>query len=142
MLKRKSKGWFAWGTVSMISAVFWGFLGIEMIFDMKYLELGLIVSIPGLISLALAVFLFVMGGVKASRVNKHNARMRDLGEIDECECPYCRITNRVKRIEFMSHRRYPEGFVYCKSCKKPISYNAFKVVYISGQNENAGEYPQ
>lgn len=41
------------------------------------------------------------------------------------ECPYCDFGIRYDSDDVRSHRRWPNGFIYCPNCKKPVGFNKY-----------------
>lgn len=135
MLKRTRAAFFVWGGILVcfgmifigIAATTFVDYGFEASSDMTSSAL-FCALVPGLIMILVAALLFIIGGIKAGKVRKYNRKLIAENEIDEADCPYCHVTNRIRRIDFIPHRKFPEGFIYCKACKKPLSYNTFSVV--------------
>lgn len=86
-----------------------------------YFVFPLILAIVGLI-------LLIIGISKNKKIEKENQAIRAKGEITQGQCPYCGYVMHVRRVDFMPHSRYPEGFVYCASCKKPMSFKLFIII--------------
>ena len=42
-------------------------------------------------------------------------------------CFNCKREVKVRPEQFQPHRNYPEGYVYCPFCHKPLSINAFDI---------------
>lgn len=83
----------------------------------------------------LAVFTFfvlglcLLGGgiaVSASAKKHNNNLIKTQGRSAGLECPACKYKISVDVSSFLPHRNFPEGFVYCPACKKPLSIRLFK----------------
>ena len=88
-----------------------------------------VLPIPGIVLLVL--------GIREKVIkNKERARSQDLqvhqGLGDEAQfegkCIYCNNKIIAMNSDFQWHRNYPEGYVYCRFCKKPLSKNLFSIV--------------
>lgn len=84
--------------------------------------------IPGFI-------LLLIGIIKLVKVIKHNREVVAKHEIDFAQCPYCQYQFKAARTDFRAHRSFPEGYVSCPSCKKPLSYKLFKIISTNEYND-------
>lgn len=41
------------------------------------------------------------------------------------ECPNCNFGIRYDLSDVRSHRKWPNGFIYCPNCKKPVGFNKY-----------------
>ena len=123
MLQRKKIGLIIWGAI---------LLGIGIIILASSMSTGYM-RVPGVnagtyIGLAFAVGggLMLGFGIKnAVSVTNHNSEIKNDGLLHITPCPYCGAEIRARSSDFRPHGRFPEGFVYCRVCKKPVSRNAF-----------------
>ena len=79
--------------------------------------------IPGII-------MTVVGLVRRSNVQRSNEAFlrRYHGALFDTTCFYCGHEIECTAEDFSIHRNYPEGFVYCPICRKPLSKKLFEVV--------------
>ena len=85
--------------------------------------------ILGFLVLAVGVALTVAGIVVNAGVKKENRRFLQTyeGKVFIGTCHHCDHEVECYAEDFQEHRNFPEGFVYCPVCKKPLSINAFSV---------------
>lgn len=83
-----------------------------------------------IIFFALGGILFIVGIINAITTSKYNERylQRYQGKAFITTCHFCNHEVICRAEDFREHRNYPEGYVYCPVCKKPLSINAFRVV--------------
>ena len=77
--------------------------------------------------------LVIVFGVRKARVKAGNRQYMEAqkyyrGKTLATNCIYCGRQVTAYAEDFHSHRNYPEGFIYCPVCKKPLSINAFDIV--------------
>ena len=77
------------------------------------------------------IILFISAGVSSNRVQKENEEFSQKYEDKRfvTTCFNCGHEVTARAEQFAQHRNYPEGFIYCPICRKPLSIRAFKVVY-------------
>ncbi len=114
MLRRKKIGLVIWGTIFLILA--FGMFGTNESFGFAL----------GLIFLAGAILMLTFGIINIVSVTKHNKTLLAQNIDYRCQCPSCGKDIQARIQDFRPHGRYPEGFIYCPICKKPISKNAFR----------------
>lgn len=120
MLKRKRIGVIVWGVI---------LFGISGIFVLMCLESNAsgIVLFPGIL-LMVSLVMVIGGIINAVSVTKYNNELLRRGTKYLANCPFCKKDIKCTIADFRPHGRYPEGFIYCPVCKKPVSKNAFTEV--------------
>ena len=113
MLRRKKVGLVIWGTIFLIAS------GLCFAADNAA---GFII---GLFILAGAILMLVFGVINIVSVTKNNNILIRENLDYRGQCPNCARDIHARIQDFRPHGRYPEGFIYCPICKKPISRNAF-----------------
>ena len=115
MLKRNRIGLLVWGT--LVFTVGTVFIGSEVPFLAWMLMLG------GATMLTFGIILLV-------KTTKYNNQLRAEYQnmILTTNCLHCGRQVDTNLESFVTHRNFPEGFIYCPICKKPISRNAFTAV--------------
>ena len=85
--------------------------------------------IVGIIFLGVGVLLLILYGAANSRANEYNEQYLKPyeGKVLVTNCHFCHHTVQCYAEQFREHRNFPEGFVYCPVCKKPLSIKAFRV---------------
>ena len=114
MLRRKRVGLLIWGTIFLIAS------GIFFATDEAA---GFIV---GLFVLTGAILMLVFGILNVISVTKHNNTLVAENLDYRAQCPNCARDINARVQDFRPHGRFPEGFIYCPICKKPVSKNAFQ----------------
>ena len=91
------------------------------------------IHISGLIILGPALIMIALGIVFTVIANKNNNKICSLyhDKILSTTCIYCGHPVSTNIYRFRLHRRYPEGFIYCPVCKKPLSRYAFHAEQIN-----------
>ena len=46
----------------------------------------------------------------------------------EVKCPICGTTLQYSRRDVRPHGRWPNGFIYCRSCKQPVGHNESNMI--------------
>ncbi|MBR3039475.1 MAG: hypothetical protein IKI20_02295 [Lachnospiraceae bacterium] len=87
-------------------------------------------GIAGAIVLGFGCCFLIPGIILAITTSVHNNNVKtdNAGCSYVANCIYCGHPINVKVGSFQPHRNFPEGYVYCPVCKKPISKNAFTKV--------------
>ncbi|MDO4207582.1 MAG: hypothetical protein Q4D15_08330 [Lachnospiraceae bacterium] len=123
-MKRTKKASLILGII--ISAI--GLIGVIMVASARssgfeYYILPIIVLVIGIILILLYVY-------KRSTVNTSNKYFlrKYFGKELVTTCFYCGHQISAHAEDFSVHRRYPEGFIYCPVCHKPLSINAFNTI--------------
>ena len=114
MLRRKKIGLLIWGTIFLVAS------------GMCFASDNAGGFVIGLFLLAGAILMIVFGIVNVVSVTKHNNILIRENLDYRCQCPNCARDIQARIQDFRPHGRFPEGFIYCPICKKPISRNAFK----------------
>ena len=55
----------------------------------------------------------------AIKIENHNSAY----DVFKVTCPSCGRALSYERMDVRSHRRWPNGFIYCPGCKAPIGHN-------------------
>ncbi len=123
MLQRKRIGLIIWGAILLgiglivlAGSAGSGYMRIPTTNAGTFIGLGFIVG-GGL--------MLGFGIKNAVSVTSHNSKIINDGLVHITPCPYCGAEIRAKSSEFRPHSRFPEGYIYCRVCKKPVSRNAF-----------------
>ena len=114
MLRRKKIGLIIWGAILLVGAI--GMFGTDEAFGF----------ILGIFLLAGAILMITFGIINAVSVTKYNKTLLAQNIDYRCQCPSCGKDIQARIQDFRPHGRFPEGFIYCPICKKPISKNAFR----------------
>ena len=124
-LKRKRIGLIVWGAIVSgfaLSCI------ISAILSSVNLTGLVVIVILYLCLLAGGIAMLVGGIINVSRVSQYNQQV--LAEENRYYyagvCPHCQHPVSCGFSSFSPHRRYPEGFIYCPYCKRPISKNLFQ----------------
>ncbi len=129
MIKKKRTGLIVWGSILLtLGAIFligcivnrtssYGYRGNDSI---TYLFPGVICFIGGGLLLGFGI----RNSILVSR-NNSQAEEENRGVIYYATCFSCGTPVEATFNMFQPHRNYPEGFVYCSVCKRPISKNMF-----------------
>ena len=95
-----------------------------------------IVIISGAL-VALAVFLFIIAGRPSKPrdvAESYNNPLDVDNRVMIAHCPKCSRQIQAKNpAQFSTHKNFPEGFMYCPYCRKPVSIRAFTTVTILTQ---------
>ena len=80
--------------------------------------------------LIVGVVLIIVGIINVITTNNYNKQylQRYRGKVLISTCYFCHHEVVCYAEDFHEHRNYPEGYVYCPVCKKPLSMNAFRIV--------------
>lgn len=137
MLKRKRIGMLITGAIITLMFFFFATsIVLGVIASWKDLSpndsgttLGIIImySVFILLPLSVGIPLFIIGLISTIKACKYNKEKMIEGETLQTTCFHCNNVVIVDRVQFASHRRFPEGFIYCPYCSKPLSYNVFTV---------------
>ena len=127
MPKRKRVGLVVWGSILVT-------MGLFLLLSVAVTKNGWSMR-SGMEMTTFALFLLLGGGILLGfgirnfvLVSKYNnALENENAGITYCmNCFYCNYPVSVTYRDFQPHRRYPEGFIYCPFCKRPLSKNAFQ----------------
>ena len=118
MIKKARVGLIIWGAILVVISIIFAGLGSSAA---DFFIIFGVLFVGGAI-------MIVFGILNVVKTSKYNNELLAKSGMFNGVCPSCRsqITASVK--DFKPHGRYPEGFIYCPVCKKPISKNAFKEV--------------
>ena len=111
-----------------IGLIVWG--AIMAVIGLIFLSTGRGVAgfiVLGLMFLAGGGVMLAFGIRNAVLVTRKNTALLNDGKLYAAYCPYCRSEIRAQTRNFAVHRNFPEGFMYCPVCRKPISRNAFVI---------------
>ena len=136
MLKRKRIGLIVWGVI--FNAV--GFLLVMWIVmnEDRYLNSiysqnraeGMFWILIGIMLAAGGMIMLIFGILNAVRVTRFNNKI--LAETNRltyyATCFGCGYRISARYNDFTPHSRYPDGFVYCPVCRKPLSFHLFQAV--------------
>lgn len=111
MLRKKRIGLIIWGAILFFTSLFFLSDGDGRI--------AAFILLPG------GILLLVFGIINVVSVTKHNNILISETPNWQGNCPNCNREVRCSIRDFRPHGRYPEGYIYCPICKKPISKNAF-----------------
>ncbi len=113
MLKRMNFGWIIWSGIFLL-------FGLFSISSKNTAYLGII-------SLVISAIFVIVGIKNCIQTAKENKRIEEKyrGLVFRTNCIHCGYFIEADLHSFQPHRNYPEGFVYCPVCKKPVSKNAF-----------------
>lgn len=112
MMQRKRVGLIVWGAIFC-------FIALVCLFTIW----------PLAIPFAVGGVLFLVFGIKSSaRVSQNNEAVMADNRTFYGRCHHCGREVTAQSRNFMLHGRYPEGYVLCPICKKPLSKNAFVVM--------------
>lgn len=80
-----------------------------------------------IIFFSMATIFIIIGVITNIKIYNHNKIVKedDKKWQYQTECIYCHQTITCIPSDFKPHYRYPEGFVYCPYCKKPVSKRVF-----------------
>ena len=114
MLRGKRIGLIVWGTILSV-----GSFALFAVDD----EVATYAGIVNLIGAALMIIFGIVNIVSATKFN--NIMLS--GNTDFIgRCTTCNNEIQCTIKDFRPHGRFPEGFLYCPVCKRPISRNAFR----------------
>lgn len=109
MMQRKRVGMIVWGAIFC-------FIALVCLFTLWPLAIPFIIG----------GVLFLVFGIKASvRASRNNDAVMADTRTFYTRCFHCGREVTAHSRDFMLHGRYPEGYVPCPICKKPLSKNAF-----------------
>ena len=95
----------------------------------------------GLVNLFGALMMIIFGIVNVVSTTKYNNILLSQSPTDFIgKCPSCFNEIQCTIRDFRRHGRFPEGYLYCPVCRKPISKNAFRPYPASGSGY--GSYQQ
>ena len=133
-LKRKRVGLIVWGII-LISLSLAFFLSAISTFiqegqNMEGAIAAISMIIIGLFALAGGIVMLIAGILNATKVSRYNRQVLEEEKRYYYSgiCPFCQRTVNCEYADFNPHKRYPEGFIYCPICRKPISRNAFQQI--------------
>ena len=90
---------------------------------MFWILIGIMLAAGGMIML-------IFGILNAVRVTRFNNKI--LAETNRltyyATCFGCGYRISARYNDFTPHSRYPDGFVYCPVCRKPLSFHLFQAV--------------
>lgn len=134
MLKKKRIGLIIWGSLLsgfgiffLLGTIFYRNLRLN---DYSYFNVTSIrYLIFALMLLAGGTIMLVFGIRNAILTSKENKRLleENLNLVYRTTCFACNSIIEAKFTDFMRHSRYPEGFVYCPICRRPLSIRAFRI---------------
>ena len=132
MLKRAKVGLIIWGAILSVILLILIAVAVEAGDDMG--EAGGAVIIVLVFLLLGAAAMIVLGIVNAVKTSQYNRQLLSQNILYDGFCPYCgtRINATIK--DFRPHGRYPEGYINCMVCKKPISRNVFQEIRQGSDN--------
>ncbi len=140
MIKRKKIGMIVWGsilfvigTVFMLGCIInatsrYGYRGND---NIVFLSLGILFYVGAALLLAFGIRNVVLVSKNNRRVEEENR-----GILYQTNCFTCGAPVQVDIYAFQPHGRFPEGFVYCPYCKRPLSKNVFQALQVA---PNAGD---
>jgi len=121
MLRSRRTGMIVWGAI----IVFGGIMMATLLFSGTELSRSTgIIGIVMIIGGGLLLGFGIAGAVKAS---KHNSALIAEGKTYIGKCVSCGNPIKATIRDFRPHGRFPEGYMVCPVCKKPVSKNAFNV---------------
>lgn len=126
MLKHAKVGLIVWGCILLLGSLI---ALIAMYDSFSYGDGGVAAFVILIILIMLGgAIMLVFGIVSTVKASNYNREILNRNVIYYGFCPHCgtRLDYTIK--DFRPHGRYPEGFAYCKVCKKPVSRNAFHPV--------------
>lgn len=97
---------------------------------------AIIIFLGGLFILA-GVILLIAGIIFNAKRGSANRQVyaQNRDKIMVGTCVHCHNPVSARIVDFRTHKNYPEGFIYCPICKKPISVRAFHAM-------DKGDMPQ
>ncbi|MBQ7173400.1 MAG: hypothetical protein IJR88_04715 [Clostridia bacterium] len=123
-LKSKKIGLIIWGAILIV-------ISFMVFFYASYSNDDTVAPIANIIGLCMlpgGILMIVGGIINAVKVTQYNRRV-----IEEENryyysgvCPFCQYAITCELSAFSPHRRFPEGFIYCPVCKKPVSKRVFQ----------------
>ena len=129
MLKRRRVGMIVWGAILTFVGIVLHFEALLLCLNSGnkrlpdiYLEVIVLFAF-GLLFICAGVVLLVFGIINAKKVTAYNQELNQT--IYTARCYSCGIVVQSRIGDFRPHRRYPEGFVYCPVCRKPLSRRLF-----------------
>lgn len=114
MLRKKRVGLIVWGTIFLVVS-----FALFLTRDAVAFSIALFV-------LAGAILMLVFGVINVASATRYNNILLAENLTFRGNCPYCNRDIQCTIRDFRLHGRYPEGFLYCPVCRKPISKNAFQ----------------
>ena len=120
-MKRAKKAPLILGII--ISAI--GFIGIIILLSVRSSNVG--DYLGPIIILVIGILLILLYVYRRNNIETSNRLFlrRYAGKVLVTTCFYCGHQISAHAEDFSAHRRYPEGFIYCPVCHKPLSINAF-----------------
>lgn len=113
MMQRARVGMIVWGAIFCVIAL-------VLVFTSVW-PLAILFTIGGV--------LFLIFGIRSSaRASKNNDAVMADNRTFYARCHHCGSEVIAHSRNFRLHGRYPEGYVLCPVCKKPLSKNAFTVM--------------
>lgn len=61
-------------------------------------------------------------------VNSQNNDKNSLLDLFEVKCTYCGTTLTYQRKDVAPHRRWPNGYIYCPNCRRPIGHSEDQLI--------------
>ena len=120
-MKKHHNGIWIFGTIILIIGAIQLIVAIHKHNGITFL------MILGILGLCLGLALIVSGLVTSISATRYNKRylQEHRDKIFIATCHHCHNEVECSAEDFEEHRNFPEGFVYCPICKKPLSANAF-----------------
>ena len=82
---------------------------------------GLVLTVGGATMLGFGI-------LNAVKTTKYNNEIMSRTEVYCTNCIYCSRPITCALKDFKAHKNYPEGFVYCPFCNRPVSKNTFNII--------------
>ena len=143
MLKRKRVGLIVWGIILSTAGMFFFILGLVLYniepirhysynsYFGSYYETRnggyLAMALIGVAVFAGGVIMLVFGIRNAVKTTRYNNTVMSHNEVYFANCVFCGRPITCALKDFIPHRNYPEGYITCPFCRRPLSRNVFSV---------------
>ena len=108
--------------IGVIAFIIFNLLGLNVPFFTVFTFFQVII----IFILVAGIALLVIGIVLTAKSLSHNSKIREAYQDTEWygNCIYCHSSIHCEIQNFYPHSKYPEGYMHCPICKKPVSRNA------------------
>ena len=126
MPKKKRVGLIVWGAILItVGGIYLLLLSISALQGRGSASVYAAMAMFFMLILGGAIML-IFGIINVVNVKKYNAAL-DVNALHVTRCFSCGTEISCFLKDFREHSRYPEGFIYCPVCRKPLSRRAFTV---------------
>lgn len=123
MLKHARVGLIVWGAILLVGSLI-SIIAVSSELNGYSNDAAIFMILLILIMLGGAIMI-VFGIINVVKTSNYNREILNQNIVYYGFCPHCGTRLDCTIRDFRQHGRFPEGFVYCKVCKKPVSKNAF-----------------